>query len=96
MQDDQVVADVAEFAETLSKELGKGLAMIVKLRACGAGNDIAEHINKNVKIMEASYEKIKGSMTKEIKDPKVYTPIMQGALPSYRQIKKYVRAGQAV
>eukprot|EP00969_Alexandrium_andersonii_P036987 1620934-Alexandrium_andersonii.AAC.1 len=69
MQDDQVVADVAEFAETPSKELGKGLAMIVKSRACGAGNDIAERSSKNVKLLEASYEQIKGSMTKEIKDP---------------------------
>ena len=96
MAKDQVVQDVCEFADELSKEMGKASAMIVKLRACGAGNDIGAEVKLNSDSLEKLYEAIKQLTTKEVTDPTKYRKLMEDAIEPYKLLKKYIRAGQAV
>lgn len=91
-----MVSEVRSFADAVSKEIGKGAEMIMKLNSLGAGSDIATVIGDCKATLEASYTNLKKLTIEDCMDAEKYRPDMEKCKTPYSKIKKFIRCGAAV
>ena len=93
---ENVLEEASSFAETLSVELGKASATMTRLKACGCGNDIAAHIEKEKDQVESTYLEIKKLSGSHSTDTEQYLNAMNAVVPHFRDLKKNIRIATAL
>jgi hypothetical protein len=91
-----LISEVRDFADAVSKEIGKGAEMTMKLNSLGAGSDIATVINECKGELEISYAKLKKLSMEGCTHAESYRPDMAKCRAPYAKIKKFIRCGAAV
>lgn len=91
-----LISEVRDFADAVSKEIGKGAEMIMKLTSLGAGSDIAAVIVECKSQLEISYTKLKKLQMDGCSNAEAYRPDMAKCRSPYAKIKKFIRCGAAV
>jgi hypothetical protein len=91
-----LISEVRDFADAVSKEIGKGAEMIMKLSSLGAGSDIATVITECKGELEVSYAKLKKLSMEGCDHAETYRPDMAKCRAPYAKIKKFIRCGAAV
>jgi hypothetical protein len=92
----QVLPEANEFANHLCTLMGKGSAMVTKLKVLGMGSDVSTKIATSAKALETHYTAIKNLTSEEKTDRTLYKRDMDWARHYYKLLRKNIKVGTAM
>jgi len=90
------IAEATDYANQLSAQLGKGHAVITRLKALGMGSDISDKIKAACDSLEQRYLSIKQLTKSDVVDKWKYKKDMDWAKHYYKLLKTLIKIGNAL